>query len=808
MASNGPSVLVNIGGVVGSSLRSAVQTVKSQFDSLDRSIRVQQRMNEQNRASMRSQIVDAVAIGASLNAIVKPAIEFESAMADVRKVVDFKDPVAGLDAMADAIKDMARTIPISQTGLAAIVAAGGRMGIAEGDLRGYAETVAKMSTAWEMAPDAAGEAMGKISNIMGLSIGEIGKIGDAINALDDSSVAKAYEIVDVLKRTGGVAKQFGLTTQQIAALSTTMLDLGSSPEVAATGINALLNKLQSAPAQSKKFQEALKSVGWSAKGMQVAISKDAQGTLTKFLTKLQGMDKLKQANVLAELFGAEYSDDMAKLVGGLDKYQKHLSLVADEANYAGSMQREFEIRSQTTENQLKLLGGRTNEVAINMGSALLPAIVDVVGIMNPLTSGFAGFAKAHPFVIKATVGTAAALMTLKIAAIGTGYAWTFVKGAGLMTASAMLKTAGMIGAAARTMTSASAMVAVAGRVMRGALIGTGIGAFLVGIGLAAAWVANNWDNLKATVAAFGSAFDRAITPIKPAIDAVAAPLSNLWTWVTSLIGPVEGAEGAFSRFGMVAGEKVGALVVGVVQVGAAIRDLIGSAIDGVTARFGAVAAAFDQGVVQGIVALLTNFSPVALVAQGINALVAYLTGIDLSASGAAIIDTIVAGVKSKAMGLVDAVKDTLASVREYLPFSDAKRGPLSTLTYSGQALIGTIGEGIGKAGQEAITRPLGAAFATALASRPQWSLTHPRAFQRPSSGRSARGGARRDVRRRACCGGPAGSRRLGGGGIGRGGGNGRRPWRRGRHDNHEQHHDQCAAGGGRGGNRPSGWRRH
>ena len=759
----GPSVLVTIGGKVASSLGTAISQVKNQVGSLERSIRIQTRANEQNRAALRGQMVDAFALGASLNALVKPAIEFESAMADVRKVVEFKDGAAGLQAMGKSIKELSREIPISQAGLAAIVAAGGRMGIAEDDLLSYTRTVAKMSTAWEMPPEIAGESMGKIANIMGLSINQIERVGDAINSLDDSSTAKASEIVDVLKRTGGVAKQFGLTTQQAAALSTAMLDLGSSPEVAATGINALLNKMQSAPAQSKKFQEALGKLGWTAKGMQKAIAKDAQGTLNKFLEQLSTLDKIPQADILAELFGAEYSDDMAKLVGGLDKYRQHLKLVSSEANYAGSMQKEFAIRTETAKNQLELASNLTREMAINTGSALLPGIVSVLKAMGPYVTSLAEFAERHPMVIKGVVGTAAALAGLKIAVIGTGYAWTFVKGAALTTSSVLVKSAGVAATATRLaflpltglgslvyraavqariglvllqsgsittgqfltgmfsglgrgFLNLGAMFRMGSVIIRTALIATGIGAIMVGVGMAVAWVMNNTENLTIAWEAFKGAFDRAIAPVRPAVDAIVGPLSALWDWITNLVGPVDGLGGGFAAFGIKAGNAVGGLVVGIVTIATSIRDTVGAAIDNVIGRFTAVTAAFDQGVIQGIIALFQNFSPVTLVAQGINALVAYLTGIDLSASGAAIIDTIVQGVKAKASALVDAVKETLASVREYLPFSDAKRGPLSTLTYSGKALVGTIGEGVQMAGAPALSGPLAAAFGGALAT--------------------------------------------------------------------------------------------
>lgn len=68
-------------------------------------------------------------------------------------------------------------------------------------------------------------------------------------------------------------------------------------------------------------------------------------------------------------------------------------------------------------------------------------------------------------------------------------------------------------------------------------------------------------------------------------------------------------------------------------------------------------------------------------------------------SGKAIIQTLVDGIKSMVNAPVAAIKSMLEKVREYLPFSDAKRGPLSELTYSGGAIMTTLATGVGnKAG--------------------------------------------------------------------------------------------------------------
>ncbi len=82
--------------------------------------------------------------------------------------------------------------------------------------------------------------------------------------------------------------------------------------------------------------------------------------------------------------------------------------------------------------------------------------------------------------------------------------------------------------------------------------------------------------------------------------------------------------------------------------------------------------------------------------SGINAIKEFFMGVPafFRESGAKIIDTLVEGIKSVAMKPVEAVKGIFQKVRNLLPFSDAKEGPLSELTLSGRRVLETIGDGM------------------------------------------------------------------------------------------------------------------
>jgi TP901 family phage tail tape measure protein len=364
----------------------------------------------QMRQGVTGDIMGLAAPALMVAAPIKLAIDYESAMADVRKVVNFESP-DGLQQMSrDILKLSANKIPIAAEGLAAIAAAGGQLGIAEKNLRGFVVMTSKMSVAFDMLPQEAGEASAKLSNVFGIPIPKVQLLGDAINHLSDNTAAKARDIVQAMTRIGGTSKQFGLSATQASALAASMIALGKPPEVAATGINALLTKLMTADKAGKKFQAALGELGLDAYELKDAIGEDAQGAIMKVLESIQGLDKSAQMGVLVDMFGTEYADDIATLVGSLDQYKKSLGLVGKQENYAGSMQKEFANRSSTTANQMQLLGNKLQRVAIVAGSIFLPAVNGMAGSLGWALDLVADLADAFPWLTTGVLGTVGGLL--------------------------------------------------------------------------------------------------------------------------------------------------------------------------------------------------------------------------------------------------------------------------------------------------------------------------------------------------------------------------------------------------------------
>ena len=400
------AIAITVGASVGSALaglrrlNSAIATVRNNALTTSQKLKS---LGATTMVGVTGAVTGIKATAGVVMGLAEEAIKFESAMADVKKVVDFESP-DGLKNLQKDILEMTRTIPMAKEDLAQIAASGGQLGVAEKDLKSFTETIAKMGVAFDMPAEQAGDSMAKLANVYQIPIAQIGKLGDAINHLSNSSPAKASDIVNALGRVGGVAKQFGLTELQTASLSNAFISLGKTPEVAGTAINGMLTKLMTADKQGKKFQAVLEGMGTDAKALKKAIAENGEQALMDFLRQIEKLPKENQMGALVDLFGLEYADDVAALVGGLDTYKKSIDELkkagkGGKPEFMGSMEKEFAARSATTENGLTLMKSGFAELKTVVGDRLLPVINKVSAFIGNLTHNLTDFAAKNPKVV-------------------------------------------------------------------------------------------------------------------------------------------------------------------------------------------------------------------------------------------------------------------------------------------------------------------------------------------------------------------------------------------------------------------------
>lgn len=394
-----------IGLVITAGVSGAIKGIRSVCSSFkilqDQTLSTTQKMGALTKtgfASFSTLASSATATMATIRGLADPAIKFESAMADVKKVVNFDTPEQFKEMGNDILK-LTRTIPMAGEEIAAIVAAGGQSGVARENLLSYAKDAATMGVAFDMAAGDAGEAMATMANVLGKPITEMAQFGDVINHLSDNANSKAKDIVNVITRVGSDTRMLGLSENQAAALGSTFLSMGKAPELAAQAVKGMSSAFLQLKAGD--HQKELKQLGFTTKSFAAAMNKDAQGAITTFIEKVKKMPKDKQYPLLAKVFGKQYADDVLLLAQNTGEYNRQLQLLQEtDANgnlkYIGSMQREFENRSNTTENKLTKLKSSLSEIATKIGNAFLPVITSFVENITPVIYGITEWVETNP----------------------------------------------------------------------------------------------------------------------------------------------------------------------------------------------------------------------------------------------------------------------------------------------------------------------------------------------------------------------------------------------------------------------------
>ena len=369
------SLAVKIAGSVASSFNSAMGAAENRISGLGQIAK--------QAAAIASAAWGALKIGEFVTDSVQAAVDFESAMADVAKVVDgLRDENGNLTdsyyAMSDSIVQMSKDIPMAAEDLAAITASAGTAGIAAEELTAFTETAAKMGVAFDTTADQAGDWMAKWRTSFSMGQEEVTALADQINYLSNNSASTASEISTIVTAVGPLGDVAGISAAQIAALGSTMVGVGVQQDVAATGIRKLATTMVAGSSATKAQATVLQQLGLDATEMAERMQTDAEGAILTFLEAVSKLPEAEQAAALKNYFGQESVGAIAPLLTNLDVLRERFEMVADAQLYAGSMDAEYAARAATTANNIQLYENRIAALKIQIGDYLLPVVNKVL----------------------------------------------------------------------------------------------------------------------------------------------------------------------------------------------------------------------------------------------------------------------------------------------------------------------------------------------------------------------------------------------------------------------------------------------
>lgn len=568
---------LKIAGKVDSSLKKSCLSAAKDVNTLSASVQ------KTGRIAAKAMAAVGTAVATVAVASAKKAIEFESTMADVAKVVDgLRDQNGAFTKsyyeMSDALLNMSKNIPMTADALGQIMASAGQAGIASEDLAKFTETAAKMGVAFDTTAEQAGEWMATWRTALNLSQTQVTALGDQLNYLGNTTSENALKLSEVVTRVGALGQTAGLSAGEVAALAASMP--GVTAEISATGIKSMMIAMTAGASATSKQAAVLQQLGFTASDMANRMQTDAKGAIIDLLGAIKQLPAAEQTAALSQYFGKESVSSIAPLLKNLGYLQQQFAKVGDASAYSGSMEAEYAVRADTTTNKLQLMQNKLAVLQVRIGNKILPYVNDALDELsaNVLPEVGAELDVIVPNIINATkwlwdhrsaviavgiaiggtVAISKGISTVTTIYKGATAAVKLLRAAQLKTKIATVALTAQIRAhtfAMRASAAASKAAAVASKAFRAGLafVTSPIGIAILAITAliaAGVWLYKNWDTVKAKAAQLGAkisgiwtkintAVTTAIAAISSRFPALGAVLSGLWKSVQDVWGNIK-----------------------------------------------------------------------------------------------------------------------------------------------------------------------------------------------------------------------------------------------------------------------------
>lgn len=359
-------------------------------------------------------------IAAAGGASIKLASDFESSFAGVRKTVNAtKEEFARL---STGMRDLSKEIPVNVNELNRIGEAAGQLGIKTGNILEFTRVMAALGVATNLSSEEAATALARLANITQLPQTEFDRLGSTIVALGNNFATTEAEIVQMGLRIAGAGTQIGLTEGQILGFATALSSVGIEAEAGGSAISKVMVNIALAVTKGgEELSQFAAVAGMSAADFARAFEEDAAAAVESFIVGLGRLDS-EGGNVLATLDAmgiteVRMRDALLRAGGAGDLLTRALKLQAEAWKENNALTKEAEQRYKTFESQLTIAWNRIKDVGIELGTALLPVVLDLVDALEPLLKLLAEWAKRFGELSPVTQGIILAVGAMA-AAIG------------------------------------------------------------------------------------------------------------------------------------------------------------------------------------------------------------------------------------------------------------------------------------------------------------------------------------------------------------------------------------------------------
>lgn len=329
-------------------------------------------------------------VSQKVGAVVNAFTEFETALVGVQKTSNLSDQE--IEKFGDNISDLSKSIPVASKRLLAFSQTAGQLGVTgQENLENFAETMAKVEVATDLAGDTAATQFTRILTVTGEGIDKIDEFSSVMVALGNNFAATESEIARMTNEVARSVGQFGASAEEAAALGTAMRAVGIRAELGGSAIGRLLRTMNTLIREGGPgLTELARISGVTAKEFEEAFGRNATDALLTFLEGLSKSGSNADA-VLANLGlrGDEINKVIPPLAKNFELFADALGIARSEMENSNALNQEAAKAFATTGSQIQLFYNAVNNLGVAIGGTLAPFLNTLLSVLSSLANGVA-----------------------------------------------------------------------------------------------------------------------------------------------------------------------------------------------------------------------------------------------------------------------------------------------------------------------------------------------------------------------------------------------------------------------------------
>jgi TP901 family phage tail tape measure protein len=357
-----------------------------------------------------------VAFGAAtlvgLGLATKAAMDWETAWAGVRKTTE--GTPAEMAALERELRQLARTLPATHKEIAAVAEAAGQLGVAREDITAFTRTMIMLGETTNLSADEAATSIAQMMNVMQTAPQDVGRLASALVELGNNGASTERDILELAKRIAGAGQVVGLSEAEVLSFANAIASVGIEAEAGGSSISRVMITIADSVASGgDALDEFARISGMSAEEFARAFREDPAAAITAFVTGL-GEINAAGGNVFATLEDLglgeiRVRDALLRLSGAGDVLTQSLADGNRAWQENTALVEEAQKRFDTAEARIAIARNALVDLAIDVGSVILPAVADLASGVADVANFFSdlpGPVKTVATILAAIAGSA------------------------------------------------------------------------------------------------------------------------------------------------------------------------------------------------------------------------------------------------------------------------------------------------------------------------------------------------------------------------------------------------------------------